>query len=145
MKLESAGMTLTAVGSSIMSAAGATAQLGESAASFAMMGVGGLCAIVGALYYRASQNETALLDIAISIVMAFLVGAAVGGVAGAWLEGYVFRATGFHFSQVAQHMIGGAVVGGVLAPLTRALVSGKIGAILTAAKQFLESVTGGRK
>lgn len=145
MKLDAAGWALTALGSSAMSAAGAMAQLGENPASLAMMGVGGLCAIVGALYYRSSNNETALRDIAISIAMAFLIGAAAGGVAGAWLETYVFRFTGFHLTQVAQHMIGGATLGGVLAPFTRALLSGKIGGLFAAGKAFLETLTGGRK
>lgn len=145
MKLDAAGWAYTASGSAMMSAAGAMAQLGEDPISIALMGVAGVCAIIGALYYRSSNNESALRDIAISIAMAFLIGAAGGGVAGAWLETHVFAFSGFHLTLIGQHMLGGAALGAVLAPLTRAVLSGKIGGIFTAAKAFIETLTGGGK
>lgn len=132
MKLDLAGWLIASAASIASSAAGAVASGGDERASLAMMGIGGVCAIVGALYYRVETDEPIALDAIASVAMAFIVGAAAGDVAGALLDAQLFAATGLLMSKTAEPMIGGVVLGGVMAPLTRALLAGKIGEIWSA-------------
>lgn len=143
MKIE---MSVLATGSAVSAATGgAGLALGETPLAMAMMAVAGLCACVGALYYRSNATEGVIRDIIISLAMAFLVGAAAGAVAGAWFDQLIFDLVGLHFSAIAQAMIGGAAIGLILTPLTRAALSGQIGNIAGAVRAFLDSLKNGGK
>lgn len=142
MKIE---LTALAAGAAAAGGAGgAGIVLGELPLAIAMMAVSGVCACIGALYYRSQDEETIVRDIVVSLAMAFLVGAAAGAVAGAFLDSILFRAIGMHVSEIGQHMIGGAALGLILTPLTRGVLAGKIGDIAGAARDFLDKI-GGKK
>lgn len=143
MKIE---MTLLASAAAISAATGgAGIALGESALGFAMMAVAGICACIGALYYRSNAAEGIVRDIVVSLATAFMFGAAGGILTGAFLDGIVFNALGLHLSLIAQAMIGGAAIGIILTPLTRAALSGQIGNIAGAVRAFLDSLKNGGK
>lgn len=141
-----AEMTLLAAGTAVSAATGgAGLAFGETPLAIAMMAVAGICACVGALYYRSNAAEGIVRDIVVSLATAFMLGAAGGILAGAFLDGMLFEALGLHLSLIAQAMIGGAAIGIILTPLTRAALSGQIGNIAGAVRAFLDSLKNGGK
>lgn len=140
-----AELTILAAGSTAAAASGgAGLATGDLPLAVAMMAVGGICAVIGALYYRSNSDEGIVRDVIASLAMAFMLGAAAGAVAGAWLDAILFQALGLHMTVIAQSMIGGAALGLALTPLTRGVLAGKVGDILAAARDFLDKI-GGKK
>lgn len=146
MKINETESWWWAVSTSISaSAAGAASQIADDIIALAMMAIGGICAVVSALYYRANDAESAARDAVVSIGMAFLIGAAAGEIIGALIDGAIAEHTSLHLSIISQHMIGGGIAGGALTPLMRAIMSGKIGALLEAAQAAIDKMKGSGK
>ena len=143
MRLDIASWTLTSAGGAVTSAAVAAAHSAD-AFTAALMALGGACSIVAALYYRSESDEKVARDAIVSIAMAFVVGAAGGQLAGELLDGLIFDRTGLHLSVIGQHMIGGAALGGVMTPVMRAVLTGKVANIISAARDFLDKISGGK-
>lgn len=107
-------------------AAGAAGALAQGAAaphmaiSVALLMLSGVCAVSGALFFRASDTEHPARDTMVTIVFPFLLGVAAGPYFGHWAFGLVPHADGAYQTPLAEHMFGGCVIGVVLTPAMRA-------------------------
>lgn len=106
-------------------AAGAAGALAQGAAaphmaiSAALLMLSGVCAVSGALFFRASDTEHPARDTLITIVFPFLLGVAAGPYFGHWAFGLVPHADGAYQTPLAEHMFGGCVVGLFMTPAAR--------------------------
>ena len=88
--------------------------------SAALLGLSGACAISGALFFRAEDNEHPVRDSIITVVFPFLLGVAVGPFVGRWLFGLVPGAEEAYQTPLAEHMLGGLIAGVGVVPALRA-------------------------
>lgn len=130
----------------MMSAAsGTAARLGENESAIILVIVSGISAIVGAMYYRANDDEGIATDLFITIIAAFLVGVSLGGPLGQWVANQAEARFEIILPGYSIHIIGGGLAGGIFTPLVRTIMDGGAGRFFSAIQQFVKTLKGGKK
>ncbi len=112
-----------AVAASMASAAGSAAMAGSGPThvgiAAALLFVAGVCAVSGALFYQSKETEHPARDTAITVVFPFLSGVGGGGFVGHYVMTHVPGADGLYRTALAEHIVGGLVIGVFLTPALR--------------------------
>lgn len=131
MKMETVAGGLFAWGSGVAAAgAGAIAHADRPASAFFLI-LSGVCAMIGAIYYRAAEKESAIEDVLISVVGAFIIGVSIGPFAGAGLFAIAIAMIsqiapafdGAWQTPFAEAVVGGLGVGAIGTPALRAIAN----------------------
>lgn len=105
-------------------AAGAAAAFEDWRTAIALGLMSGVCGVAGAMYYRASQSESVGADLIISVVMAFVLGVALGPTLGEWIARELITWMHLNIGFVERRMLGGALAGLSMTPILRAAMAG---------------------
>lgn len=122
-------------------AAGAAAVLGDGAATVGLGVLSGVCAVSGAIFWRSQAGESVRADLFISVVMAFLLGFALGPFVGELGAIQSMRIFGLAPAGIERRILGGALVGLAMTPALRWLIGGGWNRL---AKAFADRIGGGK-
>lgn len=132
-KMAAQGASGAAAGAS--TAAVATGASDMSLVGAVLLGVSGACGVIGAMFFKANDKESAAKDTAVTIVFPFCLAVAIGPTLGvmiytrAGLEG-VYQTT------IAEHMLGGLAAGAGATPIIRHAIAAPISKIFEALKRL---------
>lgn len=108
-----AGWVFSTVSWASAGLAGAAVSIGDTDAALPLGVVAGVCGIVGALFFRAQEDDTVTLDLSL-IAAAFIFGMSLGPGIGKRLFDLIPGLDQAYVADFAPHMLGGLISGGCL-------------------------------
>lgn len=102
---------------------------GMTGEGFALVALAGACAILGASYFRSTDDEPAGRDAVVTLVAPFVGGGALGGEVGSTIFFWLAGEKAIYSTPFSHHVVGGLIVGALMTPVARAVFGGGIDAI----------------